>query len=157
MSALWFLVSALHEPYVLAFEPSFVEIRHIETGLLSQVIQGSNLRLLFADTPPSVTNASSANQYNPYQQHGYVFHFRVDESKKLIFVHSAAGYNPYGPHPGHPPPHHPYPDQYPRHPQGVGREEILIVSDDRVLALRPRSGGPQRYMSDNISMASIPR
>jgi len=133
---------ALHEPYVLAFEPSFVEIRHIETGLLSQVIQGSNLRLLFADTPPSVTNASSANQYNPYQQHG------------------AAGYNPYGPHPGHPPPHHPhhsYPDQYPRHPQGVGREEILIVSDDRVLALRPRSGGPQRYMSDNISMASIPR
>ncbi|KAF8216845.1 CNH domain-containing protein, partial [Mycena galopus ATCC 62051] len=44
---------ALHEPYVLAFEPSFVEIRHVETGLMSQVIQGSNLRLLFADTPPS--------------------------------------------------------------------------------------------------------
>ncbi|KIM44592.1 hypothetical protein M413DRAFT_442561 [Hebeloma cylindrosporum] len=133
---------ALHEPYVLAFEPSFVEIRHIETGLLSQVIQGSNLRLLFADTPPSVTNTASGNQYNPYQQHG------------------AVGYNPYAPHLGHPPPHHPhhaYPDQHPRHPQGVGREEILIVSDDRVLALRPRSGGPQRFMSDNISMASIPR
>ena len=75
MPTSWFLVSALHEPYVLAFEPSFVEIRHIETGLLSQVIQGSNLRLLFADTPPSVTNSSSANQYNPYQQHGSVFHF----------------------------------------------------------------------------------
>ncbi|KAK0488995.1 hypothetical protein IW261DRAFT_1557493 [Armillaria novae-zelandiae] len=42
---------ALHEPFVLAFEPSFVEIRHIDTGAMSQVIQGSNLRLLFADNP----------------------------------------------------------------------------------------------------------
>jgi len=81
---------------------------------------------------------------------GPYFIFWVDESK-LSSVRSAAGYNPFGPPPGHP--HHQYPDQYPRHPQGVGREEILIVSDDRVLALRPRSGGPQRYMSDNISMA----
>lgn len=63
---------ALHEPYVLAFEPSFVEIRHIETGLLSQVIQGFNLRLLFADTPPSVTNTAT-QQYNPHQGYQYVF------------------------------------------------------------------------------------
>lgn len=91
MSALWFLVSALHEPYVLAFEPSFVEIRHIETGLLSQVIQGSNLRLLFADTPPSVTNAS---QYNPYQQHGSVFHFRLDESTNLFLSAVLLGITP---------------------------------------------------------------
>jgi len=129
---------ALHEPYVLAFEPCFVEIRHIETGLLSQVIQGSNLRLLFADTPPSVTNSSSAHQYNPYLQPG------------------ADGYhNPYAPHPGQ---QYPYPDQYPRHPQGVGREEILMVSDDRVLALRPRTGpGPQRSMPDDILIPEVPR
>ncbi|EFI27376.1 RhoGEF Rgf2 [Coprinopsis cinerea okayama7 len=56
---------ALHEPYVLAFEPSFVEIRHVETGMLSQVIQGSNLRLLFADTPPSVTNVGGMH-HNPH-------------------------------------------------------------------------------------------
>src|ERR1700723_887533 len=49
---------ALHYPYVLAFEPTFVEIRHVETGLMSQVIQGNNLRLLFADTPPSATNTA---------------------------------------------------------------------------------------------------
>ncbi|KAH9479544.1 Rho1 guanine nucleotide exchange factor 1 [Psilocybe cubensis] len=128
---------ALHEPYVLAFEPTFVEVRHIDTGLMSQVIQGSNLRLLFADTPPSVTNSSTLlNQQN------------------MIYN------NPYGQYPGHP--HHPYPDQYPRHPQGVGRDEILIVSDDRVLALRPRGGAVgttqnQRYMPDNLSMSSIPR
>ncbi|PPQ91478.1 hypothetical protein CVT25_013735 [Psilocybe cyanescens] len=131
---------ALHEPYVLAFEPTFVEIRHIETGLMSQVIQGSNLRLLFADTPPSVTNSASLhNQQNMYQQGMYN--------------------NPYGQYPGHL--QQPFPDQYPRHPQGVGRDEILIVSDDRVLALRPRGGAigvqSQRYMSDNASMASIPR
>ncbi|KAH6916059.1 RhoGEF Rgf2 [Coprinopsis sp. MPI-PUGE-AT-0042] len=57
---------ALHEPYVLAFAPSFVEIRHVETGMLVQVIQGSNLRLLFADTPPSVTNTGGSMHYNPY-------------------------------------------------------------------------------------------
>jgi hypothetical protein len=56
------LYIALHEPFVLAFEPTFIEIRHIETGHMSQVIQGSNLRLLFADNPPSVTNVT-----NPYQ------------------------------------------------------------------------------------------
>ncbi|KAJ7362816.1 citron-like protein [Mycena albidolilacea] len=41
---------ALCGPYVLAFEPSFVEVRHIETGVQSQVIRGSNMRPLFADT-----------------------------------------------------------------------------------------------------------
>ena len=46
-------IIALNEPYVIAVEPSFVEIRHIETGVISQVIQGSNLRLLFADTSVS--------------------------------------------------------------------------------------------------------
>jgi len=66
------MLAALYEPFILAFEPSFVEIRHIETGLLSQVIQGSNLRLLFADNPPSVTNTLGQQQpfyNNPY---GYV-------------------------------------------------------------------------------------
>lgn len=121
---------ALHEPYVLAFEPSFVEIRHIETGLLSQVIQGFNLRLLFADTPPSVTNTAT-QQYNPHQ-----------------------GYQPYGNY-GHLTQQAPYISQ-PRHIQGVGRDEILIVSEDRVLALRT-AAGPQRFMSDDGSMMSMPR
>ncbi|KAG5647488.1 hypothetical protein DXG03_009424 [Asterophora parasitica] len=128
---------ALHEPYVLAFEPSFVEIRHIETGQMSQVIQGSNLRLLFADTPPSVTNTVSP--VNPYPM-GYDYQ------------------NPYAP-----PQHHPgygayaqYANQQQyaaRNPQGIGRDEILIVSDDRVLALRT-TAGPQRQMSDAASMSS---
>jgi len=123
---------ALHEPYVIAVEPSFVEVRHIESGLMSQVIQGSNLRLLFADTPPSVTHTTG--YHHPFQP--------------------APPYHPYGvaPH---------YPDPYQRHPQGVGREEVLIVSDDRVFSLQPRGlvhrSQSQRGMADNVSMISITR
>jgi hypothetical protein len=48
------------------------------------------------------------------------------------------------------------PRHAPQNPQGVGRDEILIVSDDRVLALRT-AAGPQRHMSDTASMMSMPR
>ncbi|KAJ7203954.1 CNH domain-containing protein [Mycena haematopus] len=139
---------ALHEPYVLAFEPSFVEIRHIETGLMSQVIQGSNLRLLFADTPPSVNNGNGAGG-------GYNYQGGYDPYAPAA---SRAGYSGYAlpPHmQQYPHPHH-HQQQQQRYPQGVGRDEILMVSDDRVLALRT-AAGPQRFMSDNVSMMSIPR
>ncbi|KAN0129875.1 CNH domain containing protein, partial [Lactarius tabidus] len=48
---------AFQYPYVLAFKPTFVEIRNVETGSISQVIQGNNLRCLFTDTPPSLQQA----------------------------------------------------------------------------------------------------
>jgi len=104
---------ALHEPYVLAFEPTFVEIRHVQTGQRCQIIQGTNLRLLFADTPPSVSNSGPP-------------------------MGPGMGYNG-----GHPHRYAGYPGQGPRHPQGVGRDEILIVSDDRVLSLRNLTGPPR--------------
>ncbi|KAJ7464623.1 RhoGEF Rgf2 [Mycena latifolia] len=136
---------ALHEPYVLAFEPSFVEIRHIETGLMSQVIQGSNLRLLFADTPPSVNNSGG----------GYTYQGGYDPYSPPNSANSRSAFSGYAL-----PPHMQHPNQYPhqqlRYPQGVGRDEILMVSDDRVLALRT-AAGPQRFMSDNASMMSMPR
>ncbi|KIY71876.1 CNH-domain-containing protein [Cylindrobasidium torrendii FP15055 ss-10] len=109
---------ALHEPYVLAFEPSFVEIRHIKTGALSQVIQGSNLRLLFADNPPSHTNNGGGhyNQHHHQQSYGY------------------PGYNQPQMYGGG------YPStstvNINRYLHSTGRDEILMVSDDRVFALR---------------------
>jgi len=124
---------ALHEPYVLAFEPSFVEIRHIETGLMTQVIQGTNIRLLFADTPSVVNNANAVHPYAQQNPYGY-------------------GYNPYGAQQ----PHHYGPDQQTRHPQG-GRDEILFVSDDRVLALRPMAHTQPPYVADNMSIHSLSR
>jgi len=49
---------AMHYPYVLAFEPNFIEVRHAETGALHQVIMGYNLRCLFADSLPSRSHGS---------------------------------------------------------------------------------------------------
>ncbi|KAF7370346.1 RhoGEF Rgf2 [Mycena sanguinolenta] len=56
---------ALRWPYVLAFSPSFVEIRNIESGVIRQKIPGSNIRLLFSNTPPSV-DASGGGRL-PYE------------------------------------------------------------------------------------------
>lgn len=41
---------ALSYPYILAFEPSFVEIRHVETGNLITIITGKNIRMLHEST-----------------------------------------------------------------------------------------------------------
>lgn len=38
--------TALHYPYILAFEPSFVEIYHVETGSLVQIVPGNHMRLV---------------------------------------------------------------------------------------------------------------
>lgn len=38
--------TALHYPYILAFEPSFVEIYHVETGALVQIVPGNHIRLV---------------------------------------------------------------------------------------------------------------
>ncbi|KAJ2959350.1 hypothetical protein NQZ79_g5117 [Umbelopsis isabellina] len=35
---------ALHYPYILAFEPAFIEVRNIETGAMEQLIAGNNIR-----------------------------------------------------------------------------------------------------------------
>ena len=100
---------ALHYPYLLAFEPSFVEIRHVETGHLTQVIQGNNLRCLFADTPPSNPNLAQ-NSY-------------------------PSAPSPYGVPQQYTPPQYSASLGYGRYTGG--RDEIIMVSDDSVVALRP--------------------
>ena len=49
--------TALQYPYVVAFEPTFVEVHHVETGHLVQILPASGISCLFADTPPSRVNA----------------------------------------------------------------------------------------------------
>lgn len=41
---------ALNYPYILAFEPSFIEIRHLETSELIHVMTGKNVRMLHSST-----------------------------------------------------------------------------------------------------------
>ncbi|GJE88350.1 CNH-domain-containing protein [Phanerochaete sordida] len=43
---------AVHHPYIFAFDPAFVEVRHVETGQLVQVIPGGHIRCLFSRAPP---------------------------------------------------------------------------------------------------------
>lgn len=56
---------------MLAFEPTFVEVRHVESGALMQIIPGNNLRCLFADTPPSTSSSSFAGAPGSYFPPGY--------------------------------------------------------------------------------------
>ena len=51
---------AFQYPYVLAFEPTFVEIRNVETGSMAQVIQGNNLRCLY--TTSNITSSQQAQE-----------------------------------------------------------------------------------------------
>ncbi|KAI9719577.1 MAG: hypothetical protein M1812_003348 [Candelaria pacifica] len=41
---------ALAYPYIMAFEPSFVEIRHVETGVLEHILTAKNIRMLHPST-----------------------------------------------------------------------------------------------------------
>ena len=41
---------ALSHPYLLAFEPGFIEIRHLETSNLIHIITGKNIRMLHSST-----------------------------------------------------------------------------------------------------------
>ena len=96
---------------------------------MSQIIQGNNLRCVFADTPPSTTNSAN-NYYTPYQQptqgYGYASPYGVPDPRTSL------GSNGYASATGHM-----YPNPYvPRQPLGVGRDEILMVSDDRVMRLQ---------------------
>ena len=41
---------ALSHPYLLAFEPSFIEIRHLESSALVHIITAKNIRMLHSST-----------------------------------------------------------------------------------------------------------
>ncbi|KAL4266658.1 hypothetical protein AB1N83_002482 [Pleurotus pulmonarius] len=38
---------ALHLPYILLFDPRFIEVRHVETGRLAQIIPGNDIRCIW--------------------------------------------------------------------------------------------------------------
>lgn len=49
---------AWHPPYVLLFDPRFIEVRHVETGRLCQIIPGNDIRCIWdgrgTSTPPQL-------------------------------------------------------------------------------------------------------
>lgn len=124
---------ALHYPWVLAFDTNFVEIWNVNTGAFTQVIQGSNIKLLFADTPPSSVNSAAQLQQQQIQQQQ-----RIAYARGL----PPYGYPPYQqqqhqqngmPMRGHPPPQMRMP---PPPPPPNPRSQIVLYVDEKVVAAR---------------------
>ncbi|QRV74343.1 Rho guanine nucleotide exchange factor [Ceratobasidium sp. AG-Ba] len=151
---------ALHYPYVMAFDPTFVEIRHVDDGALVQVIRGNNIRCLFADTQPSVTNSSaisSSSSIRSVTSTAYSSFSGHPAVQPHMYPHG--GQSPYGQygqamysHPHAPPPYQMMMPQAQHRPRrNHERDEIILVSDDKVMAVRPAV--PQSRKSD----ASAPK
>lgn len=69
---------ALSYPYLLAFDPNFVEVRHVKTGALHQILTGSRLRCLFADPTPYVPSKKELQlQQQQQQQQQHVHEVRA--------------------------------------------------------------------------------
>ncbi len=111
------ICTGLHYPYVLAFEPSFVEVRHVETGNLVQIISGTGIRCLFAETPPSTVNAPAAMpMYRPGMPVPLQNPYGTPQQPPYGYNQGATQQPPYGMGP-------------PRHRMNV-RSQIIFVSDN---------------------------
>jgi len=140
---------ALHYPYVLAFEPTFIEVRDVESGRLMQIIQGNNLRCIFAEAPPSTTHGASmfynaayrAAYGNDPRQSVYSSDRMSMTSTRSTVYYGQDGlpYNPYTQAPVRPPP-------------PASRSEIIVVSDDRVMAVQLAA---RTTLSDSMSVSSM--
>lgn len=97
----------------------------METGQLSQIIQGGNLRCLYAHIPPSYSNTryGSQNSYSSYSQYG-----ASQQSPDRASVTSLNSvYTQFG-------------QQYGAPVNGYAEplpHKIIMVSDDSVISLRP--------------------
>lgn len=157
---------AFHYPYVIAIEPTFVEVWDVVTCRIKQVIPGENLRCLFSEPPPKGT-MYSANVHQMYPA--------VAPGGGAIPPQMGGPYPPRGPSAQHLPPNAPphlmhsirpsaqgqtygipsatqppiLQPQIPGLPYfgapGFGRREIVIASDEGVMFLKlaPPPAAPQ--------------
>ncbi|WVW85998.1 hypothetical protein I302_108036 [Kwoniella bestiolae CBS 10118] len=156
---------ALQYPYVIAFEPTFIEVHHVETGHLVQIIPGSNIQCLFADTPPSRVNAPVPVQPNrqlmyppgpgggygrppPQAQAGYPQQgYFPPQQQQQGYMQAGRPRPPAGPGPG--PYGMPPPPSHAMMVSRFARQQVIFTSDDsHVQFLKfpspQQSGGGQR-------------
>jgi hypothetical protein len=62
-------------PYIIAYEPSFIEIRNLETGYLQQVIHTSNQRVLSFDQSFGLCASDSFSS----DQHQHIFRLNFNK------------------------------------------------------------------------------
>lgn len=156
-------VAAFHYPYVIAFEPNFIEVWDITTCRIQQVLPGENLRCLFAEPPPSGSHPPPPPMY--YQPHSMPPPpHQLPPGPMQYNVHPNGPMPHYPPSqsgfPPGPPMHQNHPMIPPQHLQGIppqpgsgfspgygsGRREILLVSDEIVMFLKRAS--PARHSAD---------
>ncbi|KAG0206241.1 RHO1 GDP-GTP exchange protein 2 [Mortierella sp. GBA30] len=56
---------AMAYPYIIAFESGLIEVRHIETGALEQLILGDDIRLLHSDGDTKETSVMQVHKTDP--------------------------------------------------------------------------------------------
>lgn len=59
---------AFHYPYVLAFEPSFIEVRHMLTGELEQIIPGTEMMSLLPSMRKGTIRGAMTDTHNDVYQ-----------------------------------------------------------------------------------------
>ena len=63
---------AWHPPYILIFDQRFIEVRHVETGRLCQIIHGNDFRCIWdgyrVSMPPLAPGPSGAWEEEPSQE-----------------------------------------------------------------------------------------
>ncbi|KAL7315632.1 RHO1 GDP-GTP exchange protein 2 [Mucor circinelloides] len=69
---------ALSYPYVLAFEPDFIEIRNVHTGGLEQIIRGKNIRCTSTNTHNTILQGAMDDPENE----GYQVVFQLEKLAK---------------------------------------------------------------------------
>ncbi|KAG8901267.1 RHO1 GDP-GTP exchange protein 2 [Tulasnella sp. 408] len=110
----WEGYPTLHYPFVLAFEQTFIEIHNVESGQLAQIIPGKDIRCLFADTVPSITRPA-ANNGNTSLELREGLDINVFQEQPTGGPGAAIGMASADPYP---------------------RDEIIVVSDDKVMAVQ---------------------
>ena len=80
---------ALNYPYILAFEPSFIEIRHVETSELIHVMTGKNVRMLHSSTRevshrPSDAQAQAGPKENSCLQLQILYAYEDEAGEDVI-------------------------------------------------------------------------
>lgn len=159
---------ALQYPYVIAFNPNFIEVHHVESGALIQVLPGHKISCLFADMPPSTVNAPPQSRQFMYPAQGY----RPGQPGPPPPGPGPQGY-PQGPQFGYPqqPGPGPYGQQMTRPPMGypappqpmapfrnfLYRPQVIFTSDDghvQFLKLPPPARRQSAESRSGVSYAS---
>jgi RHO1 GDP-GTP exchange protein 1/2 len=166
--------AAFHYPYVIAFEPNFIEVWDIITCRIQQVIPGDNLRCLFAEPPPSGSHpAPPPIHYHPHAMPPPPHQLPPGPMQYNVHSNGPIPYYPPGPQPGFPPGgpsmHQNHPMIPPQHLQGIppqsvsgfspaygfGRREILLVSDESVMFLKRASSPPSADGAPMLATAPV--